>query len=302
MRPIATPAPSAASEKPCTKCGTVKAIEAFSRKPDTRDGRNTRCKDCVASEKAARHAARLSAPRPADIIAERECRTCHVTKPITAFERDVSRTDGRSSRCNSCRYTDRVARARRNRMDPPASKACTSCHEVKPIAEFRPASTNRTGRTGRCHACWSAYERDREISDRKRAGAVRAVRDWRKRNPDAVRAHRHVAQAYASHTLQREPCELCSAPGECHHIDYSRPLDCRWLCDRCHRHEHIRLEALGINPALTADRATRLAAQRVAPRVSPHVPPSLPPGIRVARPATLPPGFKIIPRNNGTHP
>lgn len=39
--------------------------------------------------------------------------------------------------------------------------------------------------------------------------------------------------------LVKKPCEKCGkANAEKHHDDYSKPLDVRWLCMRCHREEH----------------------------------------------------------------
>lgn len=46
-----------------------------------------------------------------------------------------------------------------------------------------------------------------------------------------------VARALAVGTLQRPAdCERCGAPGvQAHHDDYSKQLDVRWFCLRCHQ-------------------------------------------------------------------
>lgn len=44
--------------------------------------------------------------------------------------------------------------------------------------------------------------------------------------------------------IKRGDCEACGKPNaEAHHVDYSQPLNVRWLCRRCHAHEHMRLAA-----------------------------------------------------------
>jgi predicted DNA-binding protein YlxM (UPF0122 family) len=59
-----------------------------------------------------------------------------------------------------------------------------------------------------------------------------------------------VEQALEDGTLQRrDTCEVCGASGtfkdgrtaiQAHHDDYSRPLDVRWLCQKCHHAWHKR--------------------------------------------------------------
>lgn len=39
--------------------------------------------------------------------------------------------------------------------------------------------------------------------------------------------------------IVRQPCEKCAEPkAHAHHEDYSKPLDVRWLCRKCHGLEH----------------------------------------------------------------
>ena len=67
------------------------------------------------------------------------------------------------------------------------------------------------------------------------------MREWRKthrltgksRQKDTCRA---IANVYQSRgLLAPQPCETCGAEqAEKHHDDYSKPLDVRWLCVKCH--------------------------------------------------------------------
>ena len=94
------------------------------------------------------------------------------------------------------------------------------------------------------------YYRDREKrlalskayvqTEEGRASASKAKREWRKRNPDAVRAHNAVARALRKGTLVRQPCRCGNPRSEAHHPDYSKPLEVEWLCRRCHAEDHRR--------------------------------------------------------------
>lgn len=57
--------------------------------------------------------------------------------------------------------------------------------------------------------------------------------------PEKIAARSAVLVATRSGKLIKQPCEKCGEQKtQAHHDDYSKPLDVRWLCDRCHRIEH----------------------------------------------------------------
>ncbi len=61
------------------------------------------------------------------------------------------------------------------------------------------------------------------------------------------RAHDRVKYALATGKLVRLPCESCGrAPARAHHDDYLKPLEVRWLCQRCHLAWH-RANGPGLN-------------------------------------------------------
>lgn len=56
---------------------------------------------------------------------------------------------------------------------------------------------------------------------------------------EKTRAHKTVGNAVKSGKLEKLPCEECGdVKSEAHHDDYSKPLDVRWLCRKCHRKHH----------------------------------------------------------------
>ena len=66
----------------------------------------------------------------------------------------------------------------------------------------------------------------------------RHQREWERRHPEALRAHRRVALAKAKGELTPQPCEVCGGTAEAHHPDYADPLAVTWLCRAHHRERH----------------------------------------------------------------
>lgn len=60
------------------------------------------------------------------------------------------------------------------------------------------------------------------------------------RHPLQHKAREAVQAAKRNGTLIVEPCNFCgiNEKVQAHHEDYSKPLDIKWLCALCHRHEH----------------------------------------------------------------
>src|SRR5512146_228853 len=69
------------------------------------------------------------------------------------------------------------------------------------------------------------------------------MREWRKTHPlSETERRKDIARSYLRvyirrGKIQRQPCEVCGAPAEAHHHDYSKPLEVRWLC----RPHHLEL-------------------------------------------------------------
>jgi hypothetical protein len=104
------------------------------------------------------------------------CRTCHVVKPWSHFNRNAEMKSGYSSRCKECDSKAWTAKPGRPRTGPrkyaePAEKLCRGCGQVLPIDEFRVRHERNNGRRPRCigceqkaHATW----RDRNPGDSRR--------------------------------------------------------------------------------------------------------------------------------------
>ena len=120
------------------------------------------------------------------------------------------------------------------------TKKCSLCQFFKPLAGFTHDRTQPDGRHHRCLAC----ERLRSKIRQQNGSLPRANEEWRKRNPQAVEAHKIMRDAIRRGELKREPCLVCGeANTHGHHESYDKPLTVIWFCPT-HHHEHHRLERL----------------------------------------------------------
>lgn len=62
---------------------------------------------------------------------------------------------------------------------------------------------------------------------------------WRDKFPEKLSAQQKLRYAVKTGRLERKPCEECgNSKSEGHHPDYSKPLEVKWLCRKCHAKEH----------------------------------------------------------------
>lgn len=131
---------------------------------------------------------------------------------------------------------------------------CRVCGDKKPRTGFYPKQVRKSGDVGECKECTKRrvkvrsrenpavrkYDRERAKLPHRKAKAAKYLKQWREENPEAHAAHIAVRNALRSGALKRLPCMFCGA-GEhvhAHHRDYSKPLDVKWLCAKCHHRLH----------------------------------------------------------------
>ena len=84
---------------------------------------------------------------------------------------------------------------------------------------------------------------------RKRAAKDPKYLEWKRRiertyrskpeNKVKIAARSKLRDAVKRGKIIRMPCEVCGeARSHGHHEDYSKPLEVRWLCSKCHGKEH----------------------------------------------------------------
>lgn len=146
---------------------------------------------------------------------------------------------------------------------------CVRCGAEKPLSDYY--AKDRT-----CKECRKAavrknrlekvdyyreYDRDRNMredrvqarkdyiqTDAGKESRSKTVLKYRKENPTKRAAHNAVNNAVRDGYLTKESaCSECGSSDrvEAHHDDYSRQLEVRWLCCKCHNDWHnIHGEAL----------------------------------------------------------
>lgn len=78
-----------------------------------------------------------------------------------------------------------------------------------------------------------------QTKERLRIRGKDAAARYRKRNPEKAKARTTLGNAVRSGILERFPCEVCGEKKtQGHHEDYTKPLDVRWLCRKCHAAHH----------------------------------------------------------------
>jgi len=154
-------------------------------------------------------------------------------------------------------------------------KVCKKCGLEKDLSDFYKKPNMADGHLNHCIACVKAYEKERRI---KNADHLKAYEKARSNLPHRVQArkqyqkteagkvaHKKALDAYrskypmkyASHVITGNAIKSgkivralnCSECGsnekiEAHHDDYTKPLEVRWLCEKCHKSWHKHNEPI----------------------------------------------------------
>lgn len=127
-------------------------------------------------------------------------------------------------------------------------KFCGGCSKRKSVDEFCMSSVHADGLQTQCKRCMKRHRRQwrRANPDKARAEERRRPPRSKKDSPEQQRARNLLGRAVRRGDVVRpEICEDCGERRKIHghHDDYSRPLDVRWLCARCHGALHAALRA-----------------------------------------------------------
>ena len=164
------------------------------------------------------------------------CRGCGQEKALDYFHVNRRAGDGRHTRCKDCisKYM-KSGHEMRDRVGRPLLEAvslkeyrCSACGIVKASAEFPPNSSAKRGHSQYCRDCISGVSR---VYGKRRW--ANPVSRWK------MKVRNFTNLAIELGFLVPKPCESCGVTDvQAHHVDYSKPLDVRWLCRRHHMDIH----------------------------------------------------------------
>ena len=129
-------------------------------------------------------------------------------------------------------------------------KTCFKCNKPKELSEFYRHATMGDGHLNKCKECAKRdvreHRRDNESVreyDRSRGSrcSAEALREYRAKYPVKYKAHCALSNAVRDGRITKPmACEDCNSTFAIHghHDDYSKPLEIRWLCAKCHHRWH----------------------------------------------------------------
>ena len=118
-------------------------------------------------------------------------------------------------------------------------KKCSKCGDEKSLYDFSPDKRRTLGRQSSCKQCmidWKTANKEAVAKSQQKSGKKKRMK-W----PEKEKAKHAVNYAIKMSKITKpDYCENCFAKGrvEGHHEEYSKLLDVKWLCRRCHFEVH----------------------------------------------------------------
>ena len=146
------------------------------------------------------------------------CRECNIDKPLTEFYKHERMADGHLNKCIPC------------------VKSRVNKHREVHLEKIREYDKKRANKPHRVQA-----RKDYQKTEAGKLAAKKTRATYRKKYPMAYVAHVITGNAIRDGKLFPETsCSVCNSTEkiEGHHDDYTKPMDVRWLCEKCHKEWH----------------------------------------------------------------
>lgn len=147
----------------------------------------------------------------------------HICKVCGATSDDVKFYSGVNSRCSECH------------------KSAVRENRAANLEYYREYDAKRFKEDPRVLDRIKKYQ----LTEAGIASSTKAKKKWIETNPYKRSAHNILNNAIRDGKIEKpKTCNACGAGGRIHghHHDYTRPLDVKWLCPRCHTEEHRNMQ------------------------------------------------------------
>lgn len=146
----------------------------------------------------------------------KKCKKCFAFKAIEYFCKDSKMADGHLNICKECKRSD-VNKYRMN--------------NIEKVRDYDRKRGNRQSK--QYFTEYYKKNKDKVLNSKKK---------WTLKNQIKKKAHSKVLLAIKKGLLIKpNACELCRVNNlsiHAHHDDYTKPLDVKWLCVKCHALRH----------------------------------------------------------------
>jgi hypothetical protein len=152
------------------------------------------------------------------------CRQCKVEKELDKFYKHSKMADGHLNKCIVC-VKENVKNYRLLNLE-----------KVKLEVKKRAKDPNRV-----------ASKKKYEQSEKGKLAKKRAMDSYKERYPMKRASHIMVGSALLTGKIVKPNCcSECNSSKkiEAHHDDYTKPMELRWLCEKCHKEWHKHNKAI----------------------------------------------------------
>lgn len=155
----------------------------------------------------------------------KKCFKCGIVKPLSEFYKHPQMPDGHLNKCKECTKKDNA----KNRKD-----------KIKYYQEYDRKRANQPKRVKARKEYAEKCKLDENLKERNR----QYKNKYRKTHKKEIRARDKLQYNLDSNKIEKPTrCQICGKETklQAHHHDYNKPLDVIWVCDRCHKDIHIKL-------------------------------------------------------------
>ena len=146
------------------------------------------------------------------------CRECNIEKPLTEFYKHQRMMDGHLNKCIPC------------------VKSRVNKHREVNLEKIREYDKKRANKPHRIQA-----RKEYQQTEVGKLSKKKSMAAYNKRYPMVYAAHVITSNAIRDGKLfSAASCSTCNSTKkiEGHHDDYTKPIDVRWLCEKCHKEWH----------------------------------------------------------------